>query len=104
MKDLLNEVNALTLKEYERAAEKYGEVNNSSHESYAIILEEFEECLEMIELARQALHNYWQAVKENEPLCQHTSLKELRGCAEHAATEMIQVAAMCHKALKGEKP
>ena len=105
MKDLLNEVNALTLKEYERAAKVNGDTFNSPHETYAVILEEFEEATENLEEFDDAFKAYWSCVKKNDRTSQKDQLIYMHHYAISAAAEMIQVAAMCHKALKGfEKP
>lgn len=96
MKELLNEVQASVFKEYERAAEKFGPSNNSPHESYAVILEEYEEAKEQSEMFRLFFEKHWQDVKANK--AGKLKLRLMQEFAEAAAAEWIQVAAMCHKA------
>ncbi|SHI24403.1 hypothetical protein SAMN02745823_03831 [Sporobacter termitidis DSM 10068] len=99
MKDLLLEVQASIFMEYERAKEKFGPTNNSPHESYAVILEEFEEAAADAADFQIKLDRFWSQVKRNISVdVRNSMLREMRECAEHAAAEWIQVAAMCYKA------
>lgn len=96
MKQLLAEVQATVFMEYSRAVDKFGPVNNSQHESYAIILEEFQEAQAEEKYFEIAFKMFWNAVKANtETKCQ---LEQMRRLSEKAAAEWIQVAAMCYKA------
>lgn len=82
--------------EYERAADKFGNQNNSPHESYAVILEEYEEALAEAQSFEKNLRGFWNGVKANTSTnCQ---LQQMQRIAEKAAAEWIQVAAMCYKA------
>lgn len=98
MKELLNEVQAAVSSEYERASDKFGKVNNSPHESYAVILEEFEEAIFEGECFKNRFQSFWAHIKENDPEATQKVLPLLKEFAEHAAAEWIQVAAMCYKA------
>jgi hypothetical protein len=96
MKELLNEVQASVFMEYGRASEKFGKANNSPHESYAVILEEFEEAKNEVNMFEYNLRSFWNAIKAyTATKCQ---LQQMRAIAEKAAAEWIQVAAMCYKA------
>ena len=99
MKDLMKEVRASVSVEYARAADKFGVANNSSHESYAVILEEFDEAQGQAEGFADEFKRYWAAVKCNDADTAEM-LSFMQDCAEHAAAEWIQVAAMCHKAMQ----
>jgi hypothetical protein len=99
MNELMAEVQASVFMEYERAAKKFGKANNSPHESYAVILEEFEEAKLCHETFRLHFANYWNFVKKNSEEAGH-ELSVMRKFAEQAAAEWIQVAAMCYKATK----
>lgn len=103
MKELLTEVQASVFMEYERAKDKFGPANNSPHESYAIILEEFEEAQNEAHVFEINLRSFWDGVKANTMTkCQ---LQRMRTIAEKAAAEWIQAAAMCYKAMiKKEAP
>ena len=99
MTELLNEVKNCVIAEYGRASENYNKIHHSMHESYAVLLEEYEETQELNEAFKKLLDTIWSLVKSNN-LHKHMSsdFRELRDVAEHAAAEWIQVAAMCHKA------
>ncbi|MCL2356613.1 MAG: hypothetical protein FWC70_05555 [Defluviitaleaceae bacterium] len=86
------------LREHDRAAKKFGMTNNSHHESYAVILEEYEESQEATVLFLMQMKNYWKAVRNNNPEEATVLLDAMQAHAEQAAAEFIQVAAMCHKA------
>lgn len=99
MKRLMNAVETEIEAEYDRATEKFGETNNSDHESYAVLLEELQEALAEGETSQKALDAFWVWVKENcsdEGKLEH--LTKLKNAAMCAACEFIQVAAMAHKA------
>ncbi|MCL1844431.1 MAG: hypothetical protein FWF77_00815 [Defluviitaleaceae bacterium] len=85
-------------REYDRAAAKFGAANNSPYESYAVILEEYEEAQEQIAKFAADFEIYWQRVKQNLTAEQYARLKCMQERAENAAAELIQVAAMCFKA------
>lgn len=105
MKELLEQVQKLTTAEYRRAAQKFGRANNSPHESYAVILEEYEEAIEEGKLFGWHMRCYWDAIKTNKKT--KARLKHLQSIAEKAAAEWVQVAAMCYKAQQNkqtEKP
>lgn len=99
MKELLNEIQASVMAEYERAKEKFGAANNSPHESASVIREEVEEALEELDAATGAFDNYWSGVKQNQPVdALNSKLRVLQGLLESAAAELVQAAAMCYKA------
>jgi len=96
MKELLSEVQASEFMEYGRAKAKFGAANNSPHESYAVILEEYEEAQGKANMFEIYMRIYWNAVRANTmTTCQ---LQQMQRIAEKAAAEWIQVAAMCYKA------
>ena len=99
MTELSGQIMSATMDEYKRASEKYGAFNNSSHESYAVILEEYEETEEAAAHFLHSLQDYWEEVKENNTVAQNGFLQVMKNSAIHAAMEWVQVAAMCHKAI-----
>ena len=103
MKKLKNEIENIVNSEYNRAAEKFGECNNSSHESFAVILEEVQEAGIEIKSFKQALDIFWTVVKDNKKAyslkTQTDKLTEMKSHAINIACEFVQVAAMCEKAL-----
>lgn len=99
MKDLLASVQKAEQEEYERAKQKFGPVNASSHESFGILKEEYEEAIDEVNLVRNYLSDYWTHVKKNDPVAQRQSLEDLQRFSQYLACEAIQVAAMAYKAL-----
>ena len=100
MKKLLEYIKLLATEEYWRAAEKFGECNNSSHESYAVIKEEFDEALWALGEAESNLNDFWEAVKRNDTNGQKMALESLEMNAMYTASEVVQVGAMAQKALR----
>ena len=78
----------------------FGAANNSHHESYAVILEEYQEAQEEESTFLSQLINFWQCVKQNRADAAFVWLELMQCSAEKIAAEWIQVAAMCHKAKK----
>lgn len=101
MKQLMNDVKGLALGEYERAANKWGKTHASPHEAYAVIFEEMQEMAVEADILNDALLCYWEAVKHNQPNEQKEALNVAFLRAMLGACELIQVAAMAHKALQG---
>jgi len=91
------QINQLVEDEYKRASEKFGKKFNSSHEAYAVILEEFEEASHESDMFEKGIGQYWNNVKSNDSI-QKVWLVVTQDCAKKAIAEWIQVAAMCHKA------
>ena len=63
MRRLMNAVETEIEAEYDRATEKFGETNNSDHESYAVLLEELQEAQAEGETAQKAVDAFWVWVK-----------------------------------------
>jgi len=60
---LTGRVKDLVTDEYREASEKFGPTNNSPHESYAVILEEYQEAKEESRHFKYYLNSYWGSVK-----------------------------------------
>lgn len=99
MEKLIAEVNELVEREYGRAGAKFGLTNHSDHESYAVLLEEFDEAKDEVSVIDQRMALFWQEVKLDAP-DEHKSAtcKGIELAALLAACELIQVAAMAKKA------
>ncbi len=97
MKELLIEIKAVEEFEYLRASHKHGPTNNSAHESYAIIREEFEEAKEEEKEFESFFNMFWYNVKTDSHDLK-IFFSDMREHAERAAAEWVQVAAMCQKA------
>lgn len=99
MDKLITDVKELVQEEYSRATQKFGATNNSDHESYAVLLEELEEAQSEVTDVHFQLQRFWQLTKANDDdLSKYSRLLEMGRRAELAACELIQVAAMAHKA------
>lgn len=95
-KELRDEVSTCIEHEYTRASHIYGRANHSPHESYAVILEEFDEATENSECFKESLARLWKLTRRNENT--EYTLYQMQCIAEQAASEWVQVAAMCYKA------
>lgn len=101
MKELIDKVESLIEEEYFRASDKYGSTNHSDHESYAVILEEFQEADTERFDCESALDRLWEQIKaDSSDFDKRCVLRTVRCHALLAACEFIQVAAMADKALK----
>lgn len=99
MDKLIQDVDKLVEEEYGRASAKFGPVNNSDHESYAVLLEESEEAQSEVAEVHFQLQHFWQLTKANDDdMSKYSRLLEMERRAKLAACEMIQVAAMAKKA------
>lgn len=96
MQELIDKVQELVAFELERANTIHPPRFNSMHEAYAVILEEIEEAKEAFEKAEWNRDLVWDSIKHDEDPC--GLLKQMEKLATMAASEMIQVAAMCRKA------
>lgn len=103
MKILLSDVERLVKEEYDRASEQHGERFHSPHEAYAVILEELQEAAHEYENVRDFLKEFWYQTKKDSFLSCEFLAKDIQDFALRAAAEMIQLAAMAHKAQKGYK-
>lgn len=100
MKHLIELVGKVISSEYYAASIEHGQFNNSDHESYAIIREEFEESQNEVHLTAESLSQFWSCVKlDADDSAKLQSLKCLEHRATLAACELIQVAAMARKAM-----
>lgn len=99
MDKLIAEVKECEEREYGRAGARFGLTNHTDHESYAILLEEFEEAEEELLSVERYLHEFWDYVKgdfgvDDKFVC----CQDMEHRALLCACEMIQVAAMAKKA------
>lgn len=102
MKILKADVERLVKEEYDRASKQHGERFHSPHEAYAVMLEELEEAKDEFDEAKHIMSRlFWFYVNcDNFRGCVDAA-KIIQHAAENAAAEMIQLAAMAHKAQKG---
>lgn len=101
MEELIKSVVCAECEEYGRASVKFGAVNNSDHESYAVLREEADEAVDVLEEVDNLTDAFFEMVKKNEEdKMKMEILNVIRHRAEEAAAESIQVAAMARKAIE----
>ncbi len=102
MRELYRAIKEEVTAEQERAREIYGEINHSDHESYAVILEEFDEADRERRMFALDLEAFWMRCKtghnDENSKDKKVVLATLSERAVRAACEWVQVAAMCQKA------
>ena len=101
MEELIKSVVCAECEEYDRASVKFGAVNNSDHESYAVLREEADEAVDVLEDVDNLTDAFFEMVKKNEEdEMKLDILNVIKHRAEEAAAESIQVAAMARKAIE----
>ena len=101
MEELIKSVVCAECEEYGRASVRFGTVNNSDHESYAILREEVDEAIDALAEADDLTDGFFELVKKNEEdKTKIGLLNVIKHRAEEAAAESIQAAAMARKAIE----
>ena len=101
MEELIKSVVCAEFEEYGRASVKFGAVHNSDHESYAVLREEADEAIDVLEDVDHLTDVFFEMVKKNEEdKIKLDILNVIKHRAEEAASESIQVAAMARKAIE----
>lgn len=101
MEELIKSVVCAECEEYGRASVKFGAVNNSDHESYAVLREEADEASDAMEDVDALTNVFFEMVKNNEEdKTKIGLLNVIKNRAEEAAAESIQAAAMARKAIE----
>lgn len=95
-KGLMKNIENLIESELDNARNRFDNIN-SSHEGYAVILEEFEELQEEIFNFQQNLQGLWKATKSNDIIIQAENIKLMEGLSKHIIKESIQLSAMCRR-------
>lgn len=91
------EIEKLVQAELEEANKQHSPFH-SDHETWAVIQEEVEECMDELETLDVAMEVAWANVRRDVPI--KDSLVIIHKRALKVAAEAIQVAAMCEKGLK----
>lgn len=94
--NLMINVENLIEKELEYARSKFSNLN-SSHEGYAVVLEEFDELKEEIASFEQNIQSLWKAVKSNESDVQFENINMMEDIIRNVIKESIQIGAMCRR-------
>lgn len=92
----LSTIGELIQAELDRANEKFPQFA-SSHEGYAILLEEIEEAENEMNSIKSWLEELWEEIKLNDLEHQKIHIEDIQDRAKNAIEELIQVAAMCEK-------
>ena len=87
--------------ELDRASEKFGDKNHSTHEGWAVLKEEVEEAEDEFNRVVNNTNSMWSAVKMNNLEYFNSYNKAVYDRAVKAIAELIQVSAMCKKNLRG---
>jgi hypothetical protein len=104
MKELLEGVEKLADAEKIRANGLHDAKFHTPHEAYAVMLEEYQEAQEELNLASQALNDVWSYVRhDNQSTSYYGALGRLKCAALHSAEESCQLAAMAQKEIDGQK-
>lgn len=91
------EIEALVKRELEEANKIHPQFN-STHEGYAVLLEETEELAEESEEIEKIIRTWWAYLRKDEDIdIQKRRVEKIRIHAVNAAKEAIQVIAMCDK-------
>ena len=111
--ELVNSIIDVVRHEQEESMKKYP-LFNSTHEGYAVLLEELEEAKEELEKIDKFVEKLWHNVRENafEDGKYHTKYKDsaivnvllIYNAAIDLACETVQVAAMANKFVESLKP
>ena len=95
--ELLRQIDAAVSGELNAAFEKF-RANASRHESYAVLLEEYEEMIDEVNRLSNELDNIWDAVKKNtDTLNLFKYLARAQSISRHLIAEGVQTAAMIDK-------
>lgn len=97
MKELIAQITKLASEELERANNKFPPFN-STHEGYAVLLEEIEEVESEIILIQTDMAQLWESVKNNKN--PEMAIEKISRHSANLAAESVQVTAMCNKFTK----
>lgn len=90
---------ALAAEELADANTKHPPTFSSQHEAYAVLKEEVEEVECELELCKDKLEMMWLCVKNDDSRNANTNVRYMKAYAIRAVQELVQVVAMCDKAL-----
>lgn len=99
MKELLAGLEIMAAQEKKRAEKENGATFHSPHEAYGVIAEELMEAKSEVTCLDVAENSLLKVIHRNDPKLYRCTLQQLRNAAMNAAAELVQVAAMCNKAI-----
>ena len=92
-----NKIEMLAREELKSANEKFP-LFHSSHEGFAVLLEESEELAEESDEIKKIMNSWWMYIRRDEDIdVQKKRVDRIRSHAVNAVLEAIQVIAMCDK-------
>ena len=98
--DVINkDVKALVQKELESANKKYPSTFRSRHEAYGVMLEEFEEAQDELEVCMEVLETFKLYMKRDGGSGEKEFLLDLKEHSQNLMAEAGQLAAMAQKSL-----
>ena len=89
--------------ELERARAMHGPTYASHNEAFGVLYEEMQETRDEVRALRQYAEHLCRYVRADDTAGMVDALKVIRKTALNAASEAIQVAAVCSKWMEGEK-
>lgn len=102
MTELLAGVELLAVQEKARAGQHHCPVFTSPHEAYGVIAEELMEARTEVSCLSGAEQTLLRVIHKDDRDLYRATLTELRNAAQRAAAELVQVVAMCDKALDSD--
>lgn len=96
-RNAINHIKEAVRDEVLKIREDHGNEYHSTHEGYAVLLEEFEECKEEAERMGVQLDMLWTMIRFNDNARLWDQLGTIKEFALACAAEAIQVAAVCEK-------
>ena len=99
---VVKDINAAKYAELRRIKQDHGETYASVHEAYGVLAEEMHEAdLEYV-CAKACFTDLIDSIHQGRKNMIDSDLEAIEGYAIKAACELVQVAAVCRKALNGE--
>jgi 3-oxoacyl-[acyl-carrier-protein] synthase III len=91
---ITNDIDGLTIKELNAANMKY-HLFHTSHEGYAVIKEEIEETMDVMNELLETFAVAWDKIKNNQPA--FNEIRMVKKLSKKVAIEAVQTSAMCEK-------
>lgn len=96
---IMTDLHPVLKSEYLRAKADHGDVYHSPHEAWGVLMEEWDEVCEEIEQAGERLRDIAREVRRDDAQGLAQTFGSIQLFAMRAAAELIQVAAVCWKAV-----
>lgn len=98
---VMQDVNAAKYAELRRIKQEHGEIYASIHEAYGVLAEEMHEAELEYVCAKDFFADLIESIHQGRRTMIDSDLEAIEGYAIKAACELVQVAAVCRKALNG---